>query len=196
MSFGAVFDGALQAQVLCDSLGLKCCVIGGVALQRWGEPRFTADADLSVLVEPGREADVVQALLGKLDARMEDAAAFAMRARVVLARSQSGVGLDIVLAGLPYEERVIERATPWMLGRDGQLRTCSAEDLIVMKAFAGRDKDWADVTGILERQGDKLDLQLIRTELEPLLEAKEAPELAQELERRIKRHLGRNMPPA
>lgn len=37
---------------------------------------------------------------------------------------------------------------------------------------------------------------MIRTELEPLLEAKEAPELAQELERKIKRHLGRSTPPA
>ena len=27
-----------------------------------------------------------------------------------------------------------------------------AADLLVMKAFAARDKDWADVTSILERQ--------------------------------------------
>jgi hypothetical protein len=55
--------------------------------------------------------------------------------------------------------------------------------------FAGRDKDWADVTSILERQGNKLNLALVRTELGPLLMAKEAPELAEELERRIARHL-------
>lgn len=70
------------------------------------------------------------------------------------------------------------------------LRTCSAEDLLVMKVFAGRDKDWADVTSILERQGNKLNLTLVRTELRPLLMAKETPELADELERRIARQLG------
>jgi hypothetical protein len=58
-----------------------------------------------------------------------------------------------------------------------------------MKAFAGRDKDWADVTSILERQAERLDLTLIRKELQPLLAAKEAPELGVELERRIGRHI-------
>lgn len=185
MSFGPVLDAALAAQAAYEAIGLRGCVIGGVALQRWGEPRFTADADLSVLVEPGDEARVAEALLARLSARVENAAEFAARSRVILARSEDGVGLDIVLAGLPFEARVIERATPWNLGQGTRLRTCSAEDLVVMKAFAGRDKDWADVTSVLERQGDKLELALIRAELGPLLVAKEAPELADELERRI-----------
>jgi hypothetical protein len=162
-----------------------------VALQRWGEPRFTADADLSVLVEPGEETRVANALLARLEARIDGAAEFATRSRVVLARSEQGVGLDIVLAGLPFEARVVERSTPWELGQGEHLRTCSAEDLVVMKVFAGRDKDWADVTSVLERRGGELDLALIRRELQPLLAAKEAPELGDELERRIERQLGR-----
>ena len=60
---------------------------------------------------------------------------------------------------------------------------------LVMKAFAARDKDWADVTSILERRGHKLDLELIRNELAPLVEAKEQPELTEMLEQRIQRHL-------
>jgi hypothetical protein len=58
-----------------------------------------------------------------------------------------------------------------------------------MKVFAARDKDWADVTSILERQGAKLDFELIRHELVPLLDAKGEPELVNELERRIERHV-------
>ncbi len=58
-----------------------------------------------------------------------------------------------------------------------------------MKTFAGRNKDWADVTSILERQGAKLDLALVRRELAPLLAAKEAPEHAHEFERRIAQHV-------
>lgn len=191
MSFGPVLDAALAAQAACEAIGLKSCVIGGVALQRWGEPRFTADADLSVLVEPGEETRVANALLARLEARIDGAAEFATRSRVVLARSEQGVGLDIVLAGLPFEARVVERSTPWELGQGEHLRTCSAEDLVVMKVFAGRDKDWADVTSVLERRGGELDLALIRRELQPLLAAKEAPELGDELERRIERQLGR-----
>jgi hypothetical protein len=189
MSLGPVLDAALAAQEACSSAGFRTCVIGGVALQRWGEPRFTADVDLSVLVEPGGETKAIAALLDRLPARIDDAAEFAERSRVVLARAENGVGLDIVLAGLPFENRVVERASMWELGADQRLCTCSAEDLVVMKSFAGRDKDWADVTSILERQGAKLNLALIRAELQPLLAAKEAPELAEQLERRIARHI-------
>lgn len=190
MSSGPVLDAALEAQSACIALGLESCVIGGVALQRWGEPRFTADADLSVLVKAGDESRVIAALLARLPPRIDDAAGFALRTRVVLARSERGVGLDIVLGGLPFEGRVIGRASEWDLGDGSQLRTCSAEDLIVMKSFAGRDKDWADVTSVLERRGSLLDLDLIRRELAPLVDAKEEPELALELERRIARILG------
>ncbi|MFT3792880.1 MAG: nucleotidyl transferase AbiEii/AbiGii toxin family protein [Rudaea sp.] len=186
MSLGAVFDAALAAQAAAEALNLPHCIIGGVALQRWGEPRYTIDADLSVLVEHGQESRVASALLARLPARIGHAHEFAMRSRVVLAQS-AGVGLDIVLAGLPFEARVIARATAWQLGAGASLRTCSAEDLIVMKAFAARDKDWADVTGILERQGAKLDLALIRSELEPLAAAKEAPEVLRELDKRLLR---------
>jgi len=189
VTVGPVLDAALAAQAACEKLGLSFCVIGGVALQRWGEPRFTADADISVLVEPGEELQVAEALLMDLPARIDDALGFAARTRVVLARSAGNVGIDIVLAGLPFEARVIGRATPWALGDGNSLQTCSAEDLVVMKVFAARDKDWADVTGILERQGEKLDFDLIRHELVPLLEAKGEPDLVNELERRIKRHV-------
>ncbi len=189
MTLGPVLDAALAAQAACEKLGLSFCVIGGVALQRWGEPRFTADADISVLVEPGKELLVAEALLSELPARIDDALAFAARTRVVLARSAGNVGIDIVLAGLPFEARVIRRASPWSLGDGNLLHTCSAEDLLVMKVFAARDKDWADVTSVLERQGEKLDFDLIRRELVPLLDAKGEPDLANELERRIDRHV-------
>ncbi len=192
MSLGPVFDAALAAQAACARLGLPFCVIGGVALQRWGEPRFTADADLSVLVEPGREDAVAAALLERLEARVENPLDFARRTRVVLLKSTDGIGIDIVLAGLPFEARVIERSSPWPIDDGTTLQTCSAEDLLVMKAFAARDKDWADVTSILERQGRKLDLELVREELRPLVEAKEQPDIAVQFERRIERVLGKS----
>lgn len=42
MSHGPILDAALAAQAAFEALGLQGCVIGGVALQRWGEPRYTA----------------------------------------------------------------------------------------------------------------------------------------------------------
>ncbi|MEX0777594.1 MAG: hypothetical protein WD042_17960 [Phycisphaeraceae bacterium] len=55
------------------------------------------------------------------------------------------------------------------------MRTCSAEDLIVFKAFADRDRDWLDVKGVLIRQQGKLNFEQIERELAPLVELKEEP---------------------
>jgi len=190
VSSGPIFEAALEAQDACLKADLPFCVIGGLALQRWGEPRFTADADLSVLVEPGQEMLVVRKLLENLSSRIEETEDFAARTRVVLLKSSQGIGIDIVLGGLPYERRVIERSSMWSVTDTSNLRTCSAEDLVIMKVFAARDKDWADVTSVLERQGRGLQLDLIRTELTPLLAAKEEPYLAEKLEARIREHIG------
>ena len=64
--------------------------------------------------------------------------------------------------------------------------TCSAEDLVVHKAFAGRDLDWADVERVLIRQHGKLNLAQIRAELKPLLELKGELEAMAKLEQKIK----------
>jgi len=53
--------------------------------------------------------------------------------------------------------------------------TCSAEDLFVLKVFAGRSKDWADAESVANRQ--TLDQVYVFRHLEPLCELKEAPEL-------------------
>ena len=76
------------------------------------------------------------------------------------------------LAEFPFEERSVERASPWHWISDHVLTTCSAEDLLIHKVFAGRDRDWGDVEGVLIRQHGKLNLAQVRAELGPLLELK------------------------
>lgn len=63
------------------------------------------------------------------------------------------------------------------------VRLCTAEDLIVMKAFANRVIDWHDVRGIIVRQGlGNLDWIFINKQLAPLCEAKEQPEIVGRLQ--------------
>jgi hypothetical protein len=71
-----------------------------------------------------------------------------------------GVGIDIALAAIPFEERVLARSTAFEFLPGAGIRTCSAEDLIVYKAFADRPRDWVDVEGILLRQQGGLILNL------------------------------------
>jgi hypothetical protein len=95
--------------------------------------------------------------------------------------------VDLSLGAIPFEVDCIRRSTAWLLTSGGALRTCSAEDLLVHKCFANRDRDWTDVEGILIRQWGKLDLHLVRRELRPLIELNEAPDILSRLDKLLKR---------
>lgn len=179
-----VIQAAAELQTICQSQDWQFCFIGGLALQRWGEPRRTVDVDLSLFVGFGDEPQFYDVLLKHFAPRIPDAAAFARERRVLLLRSSKGVGLDVSLAGLPYEALVIDRSSYFIYAPDISLRTCSAEDLIVLKAFAGRGRDWVDVEGIIVRQTGKLDWHYIHEQLRPLAELKDAPEILDQLEAR------------
>ena len=137
-----VIQAAAELQAICQSQNWRFCFIGGLALQRWSEPRETVDVDLSLFAGFGDEQRFSDVLLNHFAPRISEAAAFARERRVLLLRSTKGVGLDVTLAALPYEALVIERSSYFVYPPDVSLRTCSAEDLIVLKAFAGRGQDW------------------------------------------------------
>jgi hypothetical protein len=183
-----VLAAALELQGFCDLHHYRFCFIGGLALQRWGEPRMTVDADVSLLTGFGDEEPFVDALLGAFKPSREQARAIALHDRVLFIQASNEVHLDIALAAIPFEERAIGRATLWTPRSDISLRTCSAEDLIVHKAFADRGKDWLDIEGILIRQGARLSLAQIADELRPLIEAKERPDIELRLKQLAKKH--------
>ena len=179
-----VIQAASELQAICQWHGWKFCFIGGLALQRWGEPRETVDADLTLLTGFGGEEPFIQLLLQHFEGRISDAAQFARERRVLLLRSNKGVGLDVALAGLPFEELLVQRSSLFAYPPDISLRTCSAEDLVVLKAFAGRGQDWVDVERIIVRQTGKLDWNYIWEHLRPLAELRESPEILDQLEQR------------
>ena len=178
-----IFAAALEVERICRRRGFAFCFIGGLAVQRWGQPRMTADVDVTVITGFGTEAPFVDALLTELRGRIADAREFALQHRTLLLRASNGVHVDVALGAMPFEERAAQRATGFAVSATDQVTTCCAEDLVVHKAFAGRDKDWLDIEGIVARQGDKLDQSLVWQELEPLLELRDDPVIRTRLER-------------
>lgn len=179
-----VIRAADELQSLCQAQGWQFCFIGGLALQRWAEPRETVDADMTLLTGFGGEERFIRILLQHFESRIPEAAEFALARRVLLLRSRKGVGLDVALGALPFEALAVQRATFFDYPPNIALRTCSAEDLLVMKAFAGRGQDWVDIERIIVRQTGKLDWKYVHTQLRPLAELKEMPEILDLLERR------------
>jgi hypothetical protein len=176
-----LFHLAAQLQDIFMSRQWKFCFIGGIALQRWGEPRLTRDIDACLLTGFGGEEPFIDWLLEKYQRRVPDTKTFALTRRVLLLQSASGIGIDIALGGLPFEETVIGRASQFEFLPGLSLLTCSAEDLVIFKSFADRARDWADVETIIIRQQGVLDWPYIFRQLTPLCEIKEAPEIVQRL---------------
>ena len=80
----ALFAAAAEIQTSLQCAREKFCFIGGVALQRWGEPRLTRDVDLTLLCPYGAESPLVERLLAIFAPRMPDAREFALQHRVLL----------------------------------------------------------------------------------------------------------------
>jgi hypothetical protein len=171
-----LFKIAKRLQDFCDGQGWRSCIIGGIAVNRWGRPRVTSDVDLNILTGFGGEDAVIDILLAHYSARIPDAKQFAISNRVLLLRSPQGTGIDVSLGALPFEESVLDRASRFSF--DGiELLTCSGEDLIVMKLFASRPGDIRDVEGVAIRNRGALDWRYIEDQLRPLVELKYAPEI-------------------
>ncbi|MGO9232462.1 MAG: hypothetical protein ACLQKA_24960 [Bryobacteraceae bacterium] len=96
---------------------------------------------------------------------------------MLLLQSPGGVPIDIALAALPFEKALVERSSLFEFEAKSALRTCSAEDLIVLKLFAFRPRDVLDAETIVIRQRAVLDWQYIAANLRPLAEVKGQPEI-------------------
>jgi len=183
---------AAEAARFLDAQGISYAVIGGLALQRWGEPRMTWDVDITVLVPVERLETFVDAVLSRFNPRIPDTREFALRHRVLLVQTGEGMPIDISL-GIPgYEEEALERAVWVDFPEVGKLRLIAPEDLIIHKCVAGRPRDVEDVEGILIRQHLRLDLGLMRnwlSEFRPVVDTHDPVELFERALERARRAL-------
>ena len=156
-----IFETAKRIQTLLISEQVRFCFIGGVAVQRWGKVRITNDVDLTLFAGYGKEGHFIDLLTRHFKPRRADYVDFATQYRIVLLQDTNSVGIDVSLAALPYESELLERATSFEFAEGYNLITCSAEDLIILKAYANRDQDWFDVRNILIRFASTLQRELI-----------------------------------
>lgn len=140
-------------------------VFGAQAALIYGATRVTADVDVTVRLDgvtPARLAIALKRHGFRL--RVEDPA-FVRTTRVLpVVHLRTSVPADLVLAGPGLEDAFLERATIHDLGGI-QVPVASAEDLIVMKIIAGRDKDLDDVAAVVAARGVELDAKEVSSTL-------------------------------
>lgn len=185
------FEAAWRLHQFLAARDVPYALIGGLALQKWGNPRFTLDVDVTVLVDAGQEEPLIRELAKAFRPRIDDAVALALKRRILLLQLPDGANIDVSLALPGYEAEAISRAVEVELERGRPIRVCSAEDLIIHKAVAGRPQDLIDLQTVIEREGRKLDLAYIRKWLRVLAEAAEEPAIVERFEEPWQRVMGR-----
>lgn len=157
-----------------EAAGVRYLVVGGVAVVLHGHPRFTADLDLAIALEPANVHAAFAALagLGYRPRVPVSAALFAdtgERQRLVLEKSLTVLSFASpelpmtevdVFADPPFAfDETWDRATVVDLG-EVPVRVVSIRDVVAMKRRVGRPKDLEDVA-MLERiardRGEPLD---------------------------------------
>lgn len=191
----ALLDALAALGAALDALGAPSMVIGGIAVIARGVPRQTIDIDVTVWAEALRLETVLEALARRdLVPRIPGAIEFARRHQILLLRHEpSGTPVDLGLAWLPFERLALDRADLVDFG-GVPVRVASAEDLIVYKAVAWRDRDRADIERLLARHGPRIDLPRVRTLIEEFAEALDDPGRLREFDALVARALGRGPP--
>ncbi|MGH7826242.1 MAG: nucleotidyl transferase AbiEii/AbiGii toxin family protein [Candidatus Binatia bacterium] len=173
-------EGVVEVASFLGKERIPYAILGGIAVQHWGEPRATLDIDVVVLVPPEREDEFLNAVLKSFRPRLPDAVAFAKRNRILLISTSGDIPVDLSL-GIPgYEEEALRRAVTVSFGGVSPVRVVSPEDLIIHKCVAGRARDIEDIERVLVRQKLKLDLQYVRKWLRafaPIVEAHDVRKL-------------------
>lgn len=163
-------ESAIRAATGClEDLGIAYMVTGSLASAHHGRPRSTHDVDIVVDPEPGAVSVLVVRLREAgfyVDAQTA-AEAMQRRRQFNAIQTESGVKLDLIVRkDRPYSIEELRRRRPTQLGEGTSVMVASAEDSVLSKLewarkAGGSEKQLADVAGILEVQGNRLDVAYI-----------------------------------
>lgn len=153
----ATFETTLkEVFVFLSAERIPYFVIGGVAVGILGEPRFTYDLDLDILLAKDKLSGFLKHALKsgfRLNEKQstEDVTTFG-----TFRMFKGDVQVDCIIASTPLEDSVLKRATNTDLF-DTIVSVPTPEDLILLKIIPGRPKDIMDAESIVMRHGLKLD---------------------------------------
>ncbi len=147
-----------DAATVLETRGIPFAVIGGLAVSLRGQPRMTVDVDLVALTDPEQALRLVRDLASTpftpLFAGVEEVV---QRSFILPLRHRStGIRVDVAIGMSGFERDAVGRATPVTIGDRG-IPVVAVEDLLVMKALAGRPQDDQDIRGLVAAQEATID---------------------------------------
>jgi predicted nucleotidyltransferase len=125
-------------------------IIGGQAVLYYGEPRFTKDIDITLGISHDKLTDVLAIAENlKLKLLTENPNDFVKKTMVLPAIDEvSSLRVDFIFSFTEFERHAIGRSIEVKID-EVPVKFASLEDIIVLKIFAGRERDLEDVRNII-----------------------------------------------
>lgn len=164
---------ALLAAEALERAGQRYALFGGLLLAAYGEPRETRDADFAVVDLTAEAARLALEATGMPSLVTFDDVTFGglTVGRVALVGGGDHVGLNVLDLIRPRSERyralALARSVRAPL-RDRSIQALTAEDFVIFKTLASRERDLDDAASVLRRTADLMDLALIEHEIDAL----------------------------
>jgi Nucleotidyl transferase AbiEii toxin, Type IV TA system len=167
---------------LIDRAGGQGFIIGGVAVSLLSRARSTHDVDAILIGDPANAEQILTlAESCGLHPRIKGAADFAMRSRVLLLEHRpSATPVDLAFGSIVFEDEAVGRR----ISHDFEgiaIPLPTPEDLIIMKAVAGRPRDFEDIASLFRAFPRGLDLKRIEIWVKAFSEILDLPERLQEV---------------
>ena len=151
-------DAIVALTEALDETGAPAMLIGGIAVIARGIPRHTDDVDGTISAEALDLEEIVRILKNHgIEPRVPDAIEFARQHQVLLlAHTPSATEIELTLAWLPFEHEALTRAERLDLG-NVKAPIATAEDLVIYKAVAWRQRDKSDVEQPIQLYSSNID---------------------------------------
>lgn len=169
MTNDSIFTGLRSIADALRAAKRAFAVVGGLAVSVRGEPRFTRDVDVVVVVLNDRDMETLVFDLGALGYRTVALVEHESRLRLSTARLATPAGLivDLIAATCGIEQEIVERAQPVRIAAAGDLPVARAEELLAMKVLSmseRRPQDRMDAVNLV-LVNPALDLEVVRANL-------------------------------
>ena len=165
----ALWPTLADAVALLKGRGIESALIGGLAVSLRGQPRMTVAVDLVILATVDEALTLVRELGSTpFEPLFPGVEEVVTRAFILPLRHRlTGVRVDLAIGMSGFEQDAVARATPVMIGA-ASVPVVSIEDLLVMKALAGRPQDDEDIRGLVAARQQTIDWEACLTLAERL----------------------------
>ena len=154
----AIWPTLADAVQLLEARGIEFALIGGLAVSLRGQPRMTVDVDLVMLADVERALDLVRDIGSTpFEPLFPGVEEVVTRSFILPLRHRTtGIRVDVAIGMSGFERQAVRRAAPVSIGTV-RVPVVATEDLLVMKALAGRPQDEEDIRGLIAVQRDAID---------------------------------------